>query len=345
MLVLMEHDATQEDIQRVGKAIEALGYRSKTIPGEQRVAVGVVGNDRRVDSSSIEGLPGVQSVVHVSAPYKLVSREWKKEATVISLPNGTEIGGKGVVVMGGPCSVESESQIRESAALVRKGGGTILRGGAFKPRTSPYAFQGLGETGLKLMRAAADEHRLAVVTEALDEASADLVAEYADVIQIGARNMANYALLRHVGRMKKPVLLKRGMAATIKEFLLAAEYLLNEGNEDVMLCERGIRSFDDSTRNVMDIAALSLFKSMSHLPAIADPSHGTGRRDKVVPMARAAIAAGADGVIVEMHPQPENAKSDGAQSLYPDQFADMVQELGRIAVAVGRSLEGQTPQS
>lgn len=338
MLVLMRNDATEADIQRVNQAIEDLGYEARPIPGEQRTAIGVVGNDRRVDSSTIEGLPGVLDVIHVSAPYKLVSREWKKESTVIELENGTIIGGDAVVVMGGPCSVENEEQIMTAARQVKEAGGTVLRGGAFKPRTSPYSFQGLEKRGLELLARARSQYGLAVTTEAVDPASADLVAEHADIIQIGARNMANYALLRHVGKLEKPILLKRGMSATIKELLLAAEYLLAEGNERVMLCERGIRSFDTTTRNVFDVAAVPILKSLSHLPVVADPSHGTGRRDKVTVMARAAVAAGADGLIVEMHPNPERALSDGAQSLYPDQFTDMVRQVRRIAEAVDRRL-------
>lgn len=338
MLILMQQTATPADIERVMATVRELGFQAKPIPGEQRTAIGVVGNDRRVDSTRIEGLPGVMEVVHVSAPYKLVSREWKGEDTVITLPNGTEIGGRRVAVMGGPCAVESESQIFTAAEQVAAAGATILRGGAFKPRTSPYAFQGMGEEGLKLLAAAGKKYDLAVVTEAIDPASADAVAEWADLIQIGARNMQNYALLRYVGRLRKPVVLKRGISATLKELLLAAEYLMSEGNDQVILCERGIRSFDDTTRNVLDLAAIPILKQLSHLPVIADPSHGTGLRNKVIPMARAAVAAGADGVIVEMHPQPEKALSDGMQSLYPAQFEELVREIERVAGAIDRTL-------
>lgn len=339
MLIVMEQSATSADVQRVVHAIERMGYTARAIPGEQRTAIGVVGNDKRVDSSTIEGLPGVREVIHVSAPYKLVSREWKRADTIITLPNGTTIGGRDVCIMGGPCAIESEEQIMLAAEIVRRAGGTVLRGGAFKPRTSPYSFQGLGEQGLKVMARARERYGLALVTEAIDLASADLIAGYADIIQIGARNMQNFALLKHVGKLEKPILLKRGLSATIKELLLAAEYVVSEGNEQVILCERGIRSFDDSTRNVMDIAAVPVLKHLSHLPTIADPSHGTGRRDKVTVMARAAIAAGADGLIIEMHPEPERALSDGMQSLYPDQFTAMVREVERVASAIDRSVQ------
>jgi 3-deoxy-7-phosphoheptulonate synthase len=338
MLVVMEQTATKEDIDKVVAGIESLGFQARAIPGEQRTAIGVVGNDKRVDSSRIEGLRGVREVIHVSAPYKLVSREWKKGPTVITLDNGVVIGGEAIVVMGGPCAVEHEEQIMRAAEVVKNAGGTVLRGGAFKPRTSPYSFQGLERKGLELLAKARQKYGLAVVTEAIDTVSADMIAEYADIVQIGARNMQNFALLRHVGKLNKPVLLKRGMSATIKEWLLAAEYISSEGNERVILCERGIRSFDDSTRNVMDVAAVPVVKAISHLPVFADPSHGTGRRDKVLPMARAAIAAGADGLIIEMHPEPEKALSDGMQSLYPEQFAAMMKELERVASAVDRKL-------
>jgi 3-deoxy-7-phosphoheptulonate synthase len=338
MLIVMEQSAAAADIERVAKTIQEMGYQARVMPGEQRTAIGVVGNDKRVDSSRIEGLPGVREVIHVSAPYKLVSREWKKADTVIALSNGVKIGGRDVVVMGGPCAVENEAQIMRAAEIVKNAGGTLLRGGAFKPRTSPYSFQGMERAGLELMAKAREKFGLAIVTEAIDASSADMIAEYGDIVQIGARNMQNFALLRHIGKLRKPVLLKRGLSATIKELLLAAEYLFAEGNDQVMLCERGIRSFDDSTRNVLDIAAVPVLKGLSHLPVIVDPSHGTGRRDKVVPMARAAIAAGADGLIIEMHPEPEKALSDGMQSLYPAQFEEMMREVTRVANAVERSV-------
>ena len=340
MLIVMGRDAEQADIDRVCGIIESLGFEARPIPGGQRTAVGIVGNQGAVDPGRFIGLPGVAEAIPVSAPYKIVSREWRSEDTVIRLKNGTAIGGGSVVIMGGPCSVETEEQIFASAAAVAHGGGTVLRGGAFKPRTSPYAFQGLGEAGLKMMRAAADEHGLAVVTEAVDHASAELVAKYADLVQIGARNMQNYSLLSAIGGLEIPVVLKRGMSATVKEWLLAAEYVMSAGNERVVLCERGIRSFDSSTRNVMDLAAVAVAKAHTHLPVIADPSHGTGRRQYVTALAKAAVAVGADGLIVEMHPKPEEALSDGAQSLYPEQFKAMVEDVVRVAGAVRRKVSG-----
>jgi len=338
MLVVMQNHATREDIERVVKTIEEMGYEARPMPGEQRTAVGLVGNDGRVDSSRIEALPGVAEVIHVSKPYKQVSREWKEENTVVTIGPGVSFGAHDIAIIAGPCSVESEEQIVAAARAVRDAGATALRGGAFKPRSSPYAFQGLGKKGLDMLALARRETGLPVVTEALDEEGAHLVAEYADCIQIGARNMQNYSLLRAVGRMTKPVLLKRGMAATITDLLLSAEYILSEGNGQVILCERGIRSFDTTTRNLFDLTAIPIVQRLSHLPIIADPSHGTGLRDKVIPMARAAIAAGADGVIVEVHPTPDRALSDGGQSLYPDQFARLVTELRAISSAIGRAV-------
>jgi 3-deoxy-7-phosphoheptulonate synthase len=308
------------------------------MPGETRTTVGLIGNDGRVDGSRVEGLPGVAEVIHVSKPYKQVSREWHEENTVVTIAPGVSFGTGEIVVIAGPCSVESEEQIVEAARAVRAAGATALRGGAFKPRSSPYSFQGLGKRGLELLAVARQETGLPIVTEALDEEGAHLVAEYADCIQIGARNMQNYSLLRAVGKMRKPVLLKRGMAATITDLLMSAEYILAEGNDQVILCERGIRSFDTMTRNLFDLTAIPIVQRLSHLPMIADPSHGTGLRDKVIPMARAAVAAGADGIIVEVHPHPDRALSDGGQSLYPDQFARLVSELRSIGTAIGRSL-------
>ncbi|HEX6631617.1 MAG TPA: 3-deoxy-7-phosphoheptulonate synthase [Gemmatimonadaceae bacterium] len=338
MLVVMQHDATPADVDRVCQAIVEMGYEARALPGAQRTAVGLVGNDGRVDSSRIEALPGVAQVIHVSQPYKQVSREWRPENTVVEIAPGVAFGGGSVPVIAGPCSVESEEQIVAAARAVRAGGAAALRGGAFKPRSSPYSFQGLGLRGLELLALARQETGLAIVTEALDEEGANLVAEYADCIQIGARNMQNYSLLRAVGRLDKPVLLKRGMSATITELLLSAEYILAEGNTRVILCERGLRSFDPLTRNLFDLTAIPSVQKLSHLPIVADPSHGTGIRDKVTPMARAAVAAGADGIIVEVHPNPDRALSDGAQSLYPAQFAQLVQELRAIAAAIGREL-------
>ena len=338
MLVVMSHKAQPEDIERVIATIQSMGYEARPIPGAQRTAIGLVGNDGRVDSTQLEGLPNVLQVIHVTQPYKQVSREWKAEDTVVELPNGTRIGGPDIVLMAGPCSVESESQILAVAHQVKNAGATVLRGGAFKPRTSPYAFQGLGVKGLQLLAKARAETGLAIITEALEPEMIDSVAEYADIIQIGARNMQNYPLLRRAGKSGKPVLIKRGLAATIKELLLSAEYVLAEGNPNVILCERGIRSFDDQTRNLLDQTPIPVVKTLSHLPIIADPSHGTGVRSKVTPMARAAVAAGADGLLIEVHCDPDHALSDGAQSLWPDQFEQLVVEVTAIGGAIGRSL-------
>jgi 3-deoxy-7-phosphoheptulonate synthase len=338
MLVVMQHDATAKDVDRVVSIIQEMGYEARPMPGAQRTAVGLVGNDGRVDASRLEALPGVAQIIHVSQPYKQVSREWRAENTVVEIAPGVSFGGDAVVVIGGPCSVESEEQILSAARIVKAAGGMALRGGAFKPRSSPYSFQGMGKKGLQLLAKAGKETGLPVVTEAMDAEGAELVAEVAACIQIGARNMQNYSLLKTVGRMKKPVMLKRGMAATINDLLLSAEYILAEGNENVILCERGVRSFDPAARNMLDLTAIPIVHRLSHLPIIADPSHGTGLRDKVIPMARAAVAAGADGVLIEVHPEPDRALSDGAQSLYPDQFTQLVSELRAVATAIGRSI-------
>ena len=338
MLVVMAHDATAKDVDRVVSIIKEMGYEARPMPGAQRTAVGLVGNDGRVDASRIEALPGVAQIIHVTQPYKQVSREWRAENTVVELAPGVTIGGDSVVVIGGPCSVESEEQILAAARIVKAAGGTALRGGAFKPRSSPYSFQGLGKKGLELLARARTATGLPIVTEAMDSEGAQIVAEVADCIQIGARNMQNYSLLKTVGRMKTPVLLKRGMAATINDLLLSAEYILAEGNQNVILCERGVRSFDPAARNMLDLTAIPIVHRLSHLPIIADPSHGTGLRDKVIPMARAAVAAGADGVMIEVHPEPDKALSDGAQSLYPNQFVQLVGELRAVAAAIGRSI-------
>jgi 3-deoxy-7-phosphoheptulonate synthase len=334
----MSHDASTKDVDRVVSIIQEMGYEARPMPGAQRTAVGLVGNDGRVDASRLEALPGVAQIIHVTQPYKQVSREWRAENTIVDLGHGVTVGGDSVVVIGGPCSVESEEQIMSAARIVKAAGGTALRGGAFKPRSSPYSFQGMGKKGLDLLARAGKETGLPVVTEAMDAEGAQMVAEVADCIQIGARNMQNYSLLKTVGKMNKPVLLKRGPAATINELLLSAEYILAEGNNNVILCERGVRSFDPAARNMFDLTAVPIVHRLSHLPIIADPSHGTGLRDKVIPMARAAIAAGADGVMIEMHPEPDRALSDGAQSLYPDQFTQLVGELRAVASAIGRSV-------
>jgi 3-deoxy-7-phosphoheptulonate synthase len=344
MLVVMKHNASPADIQEVVEAIKGMGYDARPIPGGQRTAVGLIGNDGRVDTARLEGMSGVLECIAVTHPYKQVSREWKEEDTLIHLDNGTVIGGSDIVVMAGPCAVEGEEQILTSARQLRELGATVLRGGAFKPRTSPYSFQGLGVEGLRLLALAREATGLAVVTEAVDPDGVDLVAEYADIVQIGARNMQNYPVLRRAGRAGRPVLLKRGMSATIDEFLLAAEYVLAEGNEQVILCERGVRSFDTHTRNLLDLTAIPVVQGLSHLPIIADPSHGTGIRAKVVPMARAAVAAGADGLIVEVHPDPPRALSDGAQSLYPEQFGQLMDQIREIAHAIDRDLVPALPE-
>ncbi len=338
MLVVMKHDATSEDVARVCEWIKERGFTAQPMPGAQRTAIGLVGNDGRVDGSALEDMPGVAEVIHVSNPYKQVSREWRPENTIVEIAPGVRFGGNDVPIIAGPCSVESEAQILESARIVKAAGAVALRGGAFKPRSSPYSFQGLGKKGLELLALAKRETGLAIVTEAMDDEGAELVAEYADCVQIGARNMQNYSLLKTVGKLGKPVLLKRGMAATIQDLLLSAEYILAEGNGQVILCERGLRSFDTTSRNLFDLTAIPVVQQLSHLPMVADPSHGTGRRDKVLPMARAAIAAGADGILIEVHPQPEKALSDGAQSLTPDGFADVVKQLRAVATPIGRRI-------
>ena len=336
MLIVTRHGATEDEVHRVCEVIQEMGYQARPMPGRQRTTVGLVGNDGRVDGSRIEALAGVQEVIHVSKPYKQVSREWKPEPTIVTLPGGLAIGGEEVVVMAGPCSVESERQILAAAEAVRDAGATVLRAGAFKPRSSPYSFQGLGPEGLRLLALARAETGLLIVTEAMDPEGADLVAETADIIQIGARNMQNYSLLKRAGRLRKPILLKRGLSATIQELLLSAEYILAEGNPQVILCERGVRGFDPATRNLFDLSAIAVVHGLSHLPIVADPSHGTGHREMVTPMGRAAVAAGADGLLVEVHPSPDRALSDGAQSLYPEQFARLMKETRLIAEAIGR---------
>ncbi len=336
MLIVMRHGAPEEDIRRVSETIEEMGYQARPMPGKQRTTIGLVGNDGRVDGSRLATLPGVQEIIHVTKPYKQVSREWKPETTVVPLSGGLTVGGEEVVVMAGPCSVESESQILDAARAVREAGATVLRAGAYKPRSSPYSFQGMGRAGLKLLARAREETGLLIVTEAMDAEEMDFVAGVADIIQLGARNMQNYSLLKRAGRSGKPILLKRGLSATIQELLLSAEYILAEGNPNVILCERGVRGFDPATRNILDLSAIAVVHGLSHLPIIADPSHGTGHRDMVTPMARAAVAAGADGLLVEVHPSPDRALSDGAQSLYPSQFDLMMKETRLIAEAIGR---------
>jgi 3-deoxy-7-phosphoheptulonate synthase len=331
----MDRAATDEDVGRVVRAAERLGLKAHPIPGAQRTAIGLTGNKGAIGPGAFENLPGVFEVIPVSHPYKLVSREFHPGDTVVSM-GGVPIGGPRIVVIAGPCAVESLEQTLTVAREVKRKGASLLRGGAFKPRTSPYSFQGLGEEGLRILAAARDETGLPVVTEVLDTASVDLVARFADGLQIGARNMQNFELLKQVGRTGKPVLLKRGMSAMLEEFLLAAEYVLAEGNPGVVLCERGVRTFADHTRNTLDLSVVPAVERLSHLPIIVDPSHGTGRRDKVTPMACAAVAAGADGLIVEVHNRPEEALSDGPQALTPELFADLMARVRPIAAAVGR---------
>ena len=339
MLVVMKAQATPEQIQAVCRHIEQLGFRPHPLPGAQRTAIGITGNQGEVDRGNLEELPGVAEVIRVSKAYKLASRDVKQENTVVRFP-GTDasIGGNGLAVIAGPCSIESRDQAFAIAEQVAASGAQFFRGGAYKPRTSPYAFQGLGLEALQIMAEIRARFGLRIVTEAIDRESLDLIAEYADVIQIGARNMQNFSLLRSAGRLRKPVLLKRGLSATLEEFLMAAEYILSEGNYEVILCERGVRTFADHARNTLDLSIVPAIRRVSHLPILVDPSHGTGRRDSVLPMARAAIAVGADGVLVEVHHQPEKALSDGPQSIYPTQFAAMMDEIGQIAPIVGRQL-------
>jgi len=338
MLVVMKHKASSQEIRDVVDMIQKMGYEARPIPGRQRTSIGLIGNEGQVEPNLFQSFPGVLEVIPVSHSYKQVSREWKEEDTIVTLPNGTRIGGTEVALMAGPCAVESEEQILGIAETLAGMGATILRGGAFKPRTSPYSFQGLGVKALEFLAKAREKTGMAIVTEAMDVETADQVAEYADILQVGARNMQNYPLLRKVGRIGKPILLKRGLSATIEELLLAAEYVIAEGNPNIILCERGVRSFDTQTRNLLDLTAIPVVKSLCHLPIIADPSHGTGVRAKVIPMARAAVAAGADGLMVEVHPDPNHALSDGAQSLYPEQFRELFDQIQVIARAIGREL-------
>jgi 3-deoxy-7-phosphoheptulonate synthase len=340
MIFNMLGEATEQDINHIVERIKECGYEAHLIRGKERTVIGVVGNSRtsREVLLNLSSAPGVEEIVRISHPYKLAARSVRPEGTVIDLGNGVTVGGKAVVVAAGPCAVESAEQIADIAAKVAQAGAKLLRGGAFKPRSSPYSFQGLGEEGLKLMRDAADKNNLLVVSEVMDPSQIEIMLPYVDVLQVGARNMQNYHLLRGLGEVDKPVLLKRGMSGTLEELLLSAEYIMSGGNYKVILCERGIRTFETALRNTLDIAAIPVLKSLSHLPVFADPSHGTGKRDKVVPMARAAVAAGADGLLIEVHPDPERALSDGVQSLYPDQFAQMMKEIRAIAPAVERCI-------
>ncbi len=339
MLIVMKSGATNEEIQQVVEAIRKLGLTPHPIPGAERTAIGITGNRGSVDPHVLELLPGVMEAIPVSKPFKQVSRDWKEEDSVIDVA-GVPIGGRALVVIAGPCAVESYEQTLDVARAVKAAGAHILRGGAFKPRTSPYSFQGLGRPGLEILSQVRRELGIPVVTEALDVEGVDLVEEHADMIQIGARNMQNFSLLKRAGRSSLPVLLKRGLSATIEELLLAAEYIVAEGNPNVVLCERGIRTFADHTRNTLDLSAVPAVKRLSHLPILADPSHGTGRRTKVVPMARASVAAGADGLIIEVHNRPETALSDGYQALLPEMFGDLMTQVRRLAPVMDRELSG-----
>jgi 3-deoxy-7-phosphoheptulonate synthase len=339
MLVVMKAQATPEEIQAVCEQIEQLGFRAHPLPGAQRTAIGITGNKGEVDRGNLEALSGVAEVIRVSKAYKLASRDIKEEDTIISFA-GTDaaIGGRSLAIVAGPCSIENRDQAFAIAEQVAAAGAQFFRGGAFKPRTSPYAFQGLGIEALRILAEIRARFGLRIVTEALDNESLDIVAEWADVIQIGARNMQNFSLLKRAGRLRKPVLLKRGLSATLEEFLMSAEYVMSEGNYQVILCERGVRTFADHARNTLDLSIVPAIRRLSHLPILVDPSHATGKRDSILPMARAAVASGADGIMVEVHHQPETALSDGPQSIYPDQFVRMMDELEQIAPVVGRSL-------
>lgn len=337
MVVVMNENATEEQIQAVVTRLKEMKFEVHRSNGVNQTLLGAIGDKRNIDPRNFELMAGVHEVLRITTPYKLASRAFHPEDTIVKIRD-VAIGGDTVVVMAGPCSVETPEQIETIAATVEKAGAKILRGGAFKPRTSPYSFQGLGEPGLRILRRMADKEGLLVVSEVMEIAQVPLVAEYVDILQVGARNMQNFNLLRELGKIRKPVLLKRGLAATIEELLMAAEYIMAGGNYQVILCERGIRTFENATRNTLDISAIPVVKKLSHLPIVVDPSHGTGRRDKVAPMARAAVAAGADGLIIEVHHDPDNALSDGAQSLLPEQFAALMKDLSLIARVIGRKV-------
>jgi len=335
MLIVMDAAATSEQVRHVVETVQALGLSAHPIPGAQRTAIGITGNRGPVEPAAFENLPGVVEVIPVSAPYKLVSREAKRENTVVSI-GGVAVGGPRLAIVAGPCAVESERQAIEIGQEVARAGANLYRGGAFKPRTSPYSFQGLGAEGLKILSKVRQETGLPIVTEVLDSETVDLVAEHADCLQVGARNMQNFSLLKRLGRLRKPVLLKRGMSATIEELLLSAEYLLAEGNYEVVLCERGVRTFVDHTRNTLDLSAIPYVQRISHLPIVVDPSHGTGKREKVLPLSRAGVAVGADGLLIEVHNHPEAALSDGPQALLPEMFAELMIQVRRLAPVLGR---------
>jgi len=338
MVVVMQEGATEEEVQYVINRLMGMGFDIHRSTGARHTVLGAVGAKVDFDTRDIELLGGVEEVLRITAPYKLASRHFRPEGTIVNLSGGVAIGGGEVIVMAGPCSVESPEQIDAIAASVAASGARILRGGAFKPRSSPYSFQGIGQQGLQLLRQAGDKYNLSVVSEVMDQSQIPQMLDYVDMLQVGARNMQNFNLLRELGKVAKPVLLKRGISATIEELLLSAEYIMAGGNYNVVLCERGIRTFDSYLRNTLDIAAIPVIQKLSHLPIVVDPSHGTGRRDKVAPMARAAVAAGADGLLIEVHNDPEKALSDGAQSLYPEQFEKLMNELRMIGPAVGRKV-------
>jgi 3-deoxy-7-phosphoheptulonate synthase len=338
MIVAMWETASEDQIQDVTTHLMKMGFAVHRTTGARQSVLAAVGKRIDFDIRELEVLPGVQNVHRISAPYKLVGRTFRAENTVIRLANGVEIGGNEVIVMAGPCSVESREQIFAAAEMVKQAGAKVLRGGAFKPRSSPYTFQGLGLEALKLLREAGDRHGLMVISEVMEISQIELMLPYIDIFQVGARNMQNFNLLRELGHVRKPVLLKRGIAATIEELLLSAEYIMSGGNYNVILCERGIRTFETYTRNTLDLSAIPVVQKLSHLPITSDPSHGTGLRDKVAPMARASVAAGADALLIEVHPTPDEALSDGAQSLFPQQFAELMQQLRMIAPAVGRTI-------
>ncbi|MEK6680427.1 MAG: 3-deoxy-7-phosphoheptulonate synthase [Nitrospirota bacterium] len=338
MIIVLKPDATKEQIDHIVEKLKGFGLQIHMSKGEERTIIGVIGDERVLANQPLEVFPGVEKVMPILQPFKLVSREFKKEDTIIEFENGVKIGGKRIHVMAGPCAVEEKELLIQIAEDVKAAGATFIRGGAFKPRTSPYAFQGLGAEGLKYLAEAKKKTGLLVITEVMDPRDIELILQYTDIIQIGARNMQNFRLLTDVGGYEKPVLLKRGLSATIKEFLMSAEYIMSKGNAKVMLCERGIRTFETYTRNTLDLSAVPVIKKLSHLPVIVDPSHGVGRWDLVAPMAKAAIAAGADGLIIEVHPNPEEAFSDGEQSLKPKVFKELMKELRLVAQAVGREL-------
>jgi len=337
MVVVMQERATDAQVQSVIAKLVEMGFDVHRSTGALRTVLGAVGGTRQFDVALLEVLEGVQEVLRITEPYKLASRTFKPDNTVVVVDD-VRIGGDEVIVMAGPCSAETEEQVETTAAAVKRAGAKVLRGGAFKPRSSPYSFQGLGEEGLRLLKAAADRHNLKLVSEVMDISQLDLIERYSDILQVGARNMQNFTLLRELGRSRKPIMLKRGISATIEEWLLSAEYILAGGNMNVMLCERGIRTFESATRNTLDISAIPVVRKLSHLPILVDPSHGTGKRDKVAPMARAAVAAGADGLLIEVHNDPDHALSDGAQSLFFAQFDRLMAELRIIAPAIGRSI-------